>query len=128
MRKRYPSDLTDEQWAIIEPLIPVSRMGRPRTHDLREVVNALCYMQRSGCQWDMLPHDLPAKSTVYNYFAVWRRDGTWQKIMDIVRPPVRGAVNKAPKPKAGSVESRTVKRSQPEYAPRTGSRGMRVAR
>ena len=65
MRKPYPSDLTDAQWDIIEPLIPVHDTGRPRTNDMREVLNAIFYLNRSGCQWDMLPHDLPAKSTVY---------------------------------------------------------------
>ena len=65
-RKPYPSDITDAQWAIIEPLIPTSGVGRPRIIDLREVVNAIFYLNRSGCQWDMLPHDLPAKSTVYD--------------------------------------------------------------
>jgi putative transposase len=83
MRKPYPSDLTDEQWATVEPLIRVkTRMGRPRMHSMREVVNALLYLKRSGCQWDMLPHDLPAKSTVYNHFSRWRNDGTWQQILD----------------------------------------------
>ena len=82
MRKAYPSDLTDEQWAIIEPLIPVHRVGRPWEVDMREVLNAIFYLTRSGCQWDMLPHDLPAKSTVYDHFARWKADGTWQKSVD----------------------------------------------
>ena len=109
MRKPYPSDLTDEQWAIIEPLIPVPKVGRPRTNDMREVLNAIFYINRSGCQWDMLPHDLPAKSTVYNHFAQWRDDGTWQQIMDALRQQVRLAVNKEPSPSAGSIDSQTVK-------------------
>ena len=83
MRKPYPSDLTDERWAIVEPLVPVKKkVGRPRTNDMREVVNALLYLNRSGCQWDMLPHDLLPKSTVYNHFAQWRRDGTWKRILE----------------------------------------------
>ena len=69
MRKAYPSDLTDAQWEIVRPLIPIYKLGRPREVDLREVVNAILYLNRSGCQWDMLPHDLPARSTVYEYFA-----------------------------------------------------------
>src|SRR5512135_2653951 len=67
MRKPYPSDLTDEQWEIVRPLIPVSRVGRPREVDMREVLNAIFYLDRAGCPWDMLPHDFPPKSTVYEY-------------------------------------------------------------
>jgi putative transposase len=112
MRKPYPSDLTDEQWAIIEPLIPVNKVGRPRTNDMREVLNAIFYLNRSGCQWDMLPHDLPAKSTVYNHFAQWRGDGTWQRIMDALRQAVRVAAGREPSPSAGSIDSQTVKGSE----------------
>jgi putative transposase len=109
MRKPYPSDLTDEQWAIIEPLISVHAVGRPRTNDMREVLNAILYLNRSGCQWDMLPHDLPARSTVYRHFAQWRDDGTWQQIMDALRQRVRAAAQKQPSPSAGSIDSQTVK-------------------
>lgn len=78
-RKPYPSDLTNEQFALLEPLLPpeAERLRRPREVDFREVINAILYLNRSGCQWDMLPHDLPPKSTVYDYFAKWRDDGTW---------------------------------------------------
>jgi putative transposase len=109
MRKPYPSDLTDQQWAVIQPLIPVPTVGRPRTNDMREVLNAIFYLNRSGCQWDMLPHDLPAKSTVYNHFAQWRDDGTWQRIMDALRQAVRVADGREPSPGAGSIDSQTVK-------------------
>jgi putative transposase len=112
MRKLYPSDLTDAQWEIIQPLIPVYKVGRPREVDLREVVNAILYLNRSGCQWDMLPHDLPAKSTVYQYFGQWRDDGTWQKIMDALRQAVRVAVGKDENPSAGSIDSQTVKATE----------------
>ena len=108
MRKPYPSDLTDEQWAVIEPLIPVSSVGRPRKVEMREVLNAIFYLNRSGCQWDMLPHDLPPKSTVYASFQQWRDDGTWQRIRDALRRKVRVAVGKEPSPSAGSIDSQTV--------------------
>jgi putative transposase len=94
-RKRYPSDLTDEQWAIVAPLLPPpkssSRGGRPREVDRREVLNTIFYLNRSGCQWDMLPHDLLPKSTVYDYFVQWRDDGTWAKVVTAWRERTRVA-------------------------------------
>jgi transposase len=112
MRKPYPSDLTDEQWAILEPLIPVNTTGRPREVDMREVLNAIFYLNRSGCQWDMLPHDLPAKSTVYDYFRQWRSDGTWQAILDALRREVRTAGGCEPSPSVASIDSPTVKATE----------------
>ncbi len=111
-RKPYVTDLTDEQWALLEPLIPPAKPGgRPRTTDLREVLNALFYQNRTGCQWDLLPHDLLPKSTVYEYFAQWRDDGAWQTILDALREQVRReqAPSGEPTPSAASLDSQSVK-------------------
>lgn len=112
MRRSYPSDLTDEQWAIIEPLIPVYHLGRPREVLMREVLNTIFYQVRSGCQWDMLPHDLLPKSTVYDHFAHWRDDGTWQVILDALRQRVRVAADREPSPSTASIDSQTVKATE----------------
>jgi len=110
MRASYPTDLTDQQWQVLEPLLPPAKQGgRPRTVDLREVLNTLFYQNRTGCQWEMLPHDLLPKSTVYDYWARWRDDGTWQKLLDALRAAVRGQAGRASAPSAGSIDSQTVK-------------------
>jgi len=112
-RKPYPSDMTDEQWALIEPLLPRAsrrhRRGRPRQTELREVVNALFYHTREGCTWRALPHDLPPWKTVYNYFQGWDRDGTWQKLLDTLRPLARVKAGRAPTPSAAAIDSQSVK-------------------
>lgn len=120
MRKRYPSDLTDEQWVLIEPLLPpAKRGGRPRTVDLREVLNTLLYQARTGCQWDYLPHDLVAKTTAYDYFARWRDDGTWQRVVDALRGVIRtetpkadGTGNREETPSAAIIDSQSVKTTE----------------
>jgi putative transposase len=113
MRKRYPTDLTDEQWALIEPLLPKAKPGgRPRTADLREVVNTLFYQARTGCQWDFLPHDLAPKGTAYDYFARWGDDGTWQKVVDALRGRIRAEAGRQESPCAALIDSQTVKTTQ----------------
>jgi putative transposase len=109
MRKPYPSDMTGEQWAILEPLIPVSSLGRPRDVAIREVLNAIFYQARSGCRWDMPPHDFPPKSTVFDDFKQWRDDGAWQVVLDALRRQVRTVAGRGPSPGAGSIDSQTVK-------------------
>src|ERR1700676_5311492 len=87
----YPSDVTDSQWSLIGPQLPVSRGGRPRKTDLRDVVDAILYVLRTGCQWRYLPKDFPPKSTVWRYFDEWRYNGTFETIHDFPGRKVRAA-------------------------------------
>ena len=112
-RPNYPTDLTDAEWQIIEPLVPpVNSGGRPADHWRREIVNAIFYVLRTGCQWRMLPHDLPPWQTVYTYFRNWRRDGTWPRIHDTLRRKVRQAAGRHPEPSAAILDSQTVKTTE----------------
>ena len=113
MNKTYPSDLTDEQWAVLEPLIPPCKHGgRHRTVDIRRVVNGILYRNKAGCQWRMLPKDFPPWGTVYYYFALWRDDGTLKAINDFLRDWVRVLSGRDAKPKSGNIDSQTVKSTE----------------
>src|SRR5438552_209318 len=109
-RKRYPSDLTDAQWALVGPWIPPPRPGgRPRKTNMREVVNAIFYLTREGCSWRGLPHDFPPWKTVYNYFEDWKRDGTWDQFLTALRRRVRQAAGRDPDPRVGCIDSQSTK-------------------
>jgi putative transposase len=107
--QRYDSDLTDEQFALLEPLLPrPKRTGRPPA-DLREVLNAILYLVRTGCQWRYLPKDFPPWSTVHTWYRRWRTDGTWEQINEALRQQVRRRAGRDPSPRSSAVDSQSVK-------------------
>ena len=110
---RYASDLTDGEWKVLEPLLPRAKaLGRPRTTALREVVNAILYLLRSGCPWRMLPRDFPPRSTVQRYFYLWRDDGTWAEVNRQLLVAAREAEGRAAGPSAGIIDSQSVKTTE----------------
>jgi len=108
-RKRYSTDLTDAQWPLLAPFMPPpAKRGKKRTVDLREVLNAILYISRTSCQWRNIPHDFPPKSTVWDYFARFKKDGTWSLINDALRRQVRVAADRDSEPRTAAIDSQTV--------------------
>jgi putative transposase len=109
-RKAYPSDLTDAEWQRLEPHFPSEQSrGRPREHPIREILNAIL---RSGCVWQVLPHDLPPWQTVYHYFREWCKDGTWPRVNQVIRIELRVAAGREPEPSGGILDSQSVKAAE----------------
>jgi len=112
-RKAYPTDLTDKEWKLLEPLIPPPKPGgRPRRTDMREVMNAIFYQLRSGGAWRLLPHEFPPWPTVYGYFHRWAKDGTWERMNACLRRDLRIAEGRDPEPSAAIMDSQSVKTTE----------------
>lgn len=110
IRSIYPTDLTDEQWAVLLPWIPPpSKRGRPRKVDMREVVNAILYLTRTGCAWRLLPHDFPDHRTVFRYFTKWSKEGVWLRIQNALHERLREADGRNPEPSAAIIDSQSAK-------------------
>ncbi len=112
-RNQYSSDLTEQEWLLLKDLIPPARFGgRPRTVEIREILNAVFYVLRAGCAWRLLPHDFPHWRAVYEYFSVWKRDGTWIRIHDYLHEELRGKMVRQQQPSAAIVDSQSVKTTE----------------
>jgi putative transposase len=108
--KRYPTDLSDEEWGLLETYLPASKWrGRPRLHSPREILNAVFYVLKSGCQWRMLPREFPPWKTVFHYFRAWRLDGTWERLNRTMRRLLREKLGRDPEPSAGIVDAQSAK-------------------
>ncbi len=112
-RKAYTTDLTNPEWAVLQPQIPPALPGgRPRTQNMREILNAIFYILRGGCSWRLLPHDFPPWQTVYDYFRRWCRTGTWEAIHSAMREQVRLKDKREVTPSAGIIDSQSVKTTE----------------
>jgi transposase len=120
---RYPSDLTDDEWALIKPLIPPAKRGGNRRHvDEREIVDGLMYILSTGCQWRALPKDLPPRSTVHDYFDLWSWDGTLDRIHHALYVKCREQAGREASPSAAIIDSQSVKAAE-----KGGPRSIRMA-
>ena len=109
----YPTDLNDTQWSKIRPYLPAeAQTGRPREHGWRKILNSIFYLLQSGCSWRMLPRDLPPWKTVYHYFRLWRKDGTWERLNKLLREKVRLKIGKKRQPSATILDSQSIKTSE----------------
>ena len=125
---RYPSDLTDAEWALIEPFIPPAKHGgRKREVDEREIVNGIMYVLSTGCQWRAIPKDLPPRSTVYDYFCLWQWDGTLDRIHHALYVQCREQAGREASPTAAIIDSQSVKSAE-KRGPRLIRRAMTRAR
>lgn len=112
-QKRYPTDLSDKEWALLEPLLPPAKTGgRNRSVATREIANALFYLLRTGCSWRMLPQDFPKWQTVYTYFRNWKHDGTWEKTNSVLRHRLRVQEGRDEEPSAGILDSQSAKTAE----------------
>ncbi len=112
-RRPYPSDLSNAEWQILEPLLPLGRPGgRHRGYAPREIINAIEYLIRVGGAWRSLPHDLPHWQSVYHYFRQWKRDGTWLRVHDYLHEEVRKQMGRDPQPSAAIIDSQSVKTTE----------------
>ncbi len=112
-RRSYPTDLSDEEWEILQPLVPEAAPGgRPRAHQTRELLDAIFYVVRGGCAWRLLPHDFPPWQTAYHYFGGWRLDGSWEKIHATLRERTRLEEGRREAPSAAIVDSQSVRTTE----------------
>lgn len=113
MRNKYPTDLADEEWQVLERLVPpIKAGGRPADYTRREILNAVLYVLRSGCQWRMMPHDLPNWQTVYTYYRNWRLNGTWERIHNALRQELREEDGRHRQASAAILDSQSVKTTE----------------
>lgn len=114
--KRYPTDPTDAQWALMEPFFPPrkteGRSGRPPEYSYRQIVNGIFYVLRTGCAWNMMPHNLPPWRTCNHYFSRWRRNGTWEQMHDTLREQLRVQMGRNAAPSAVIMDSQSVKTTE----------------